>query len=104
MAASSASTATSWLDHAPGIQELMSTVAAQGVKPTGPWFSRHFKIDASSWDFEISIPVDTVVKPQGRVKPSELSSRKVARAIYRGPYEGLGAAWQDASAPQLGSP
>jgi len=79
----------------PGIQELMSTVAAQGIKPTGAWMSRHFKIDESGWDFEITIPVATAVKPQGRVTPSELSPRKVARAIYRGPYEGLATAWQE---------
>jgi hypothetical protein len=28
----------------PGLNELMSTIAAQGIKPTGPWFTHHLKI------------------------------------------------------------
>jgi effector-binding domain-containing protein len=77
----------------PGIQELMATVAAQGVGPAGPWYSHHFRIDPQEWDFEIGVPVTGPVTPAGRVQPGELPAAMVARTVYRGPYEGLGAAW-----------
>ena len=45
----------------PGIGELMATIAAQGITPTGPWFSHHLKIAPDTWDFEISVPVSAPV-------------------------------------------
>jgi effector-binding domain-containing protein len=39
------------------------------------------------------VPVTAPVAPAGRVKGSQWPAMKVARAVYRGPYEGLGAAW-----------
>lgn len=77
----------------PGIQEVMTTLAAQGIAPTGPWFSRHFRIEPATFDFEISVPVSRPVAPTGRVRPGALPAARVARAVFRGPYEGLGAAW-----------
>jgi len=77
----------------PGLQELMAALAAQGIAQTGPWFSHHLCMDPAIFDFEISIPVATRITPVGRVKASELPAATVARTIYRGPYEGLGAAW-----------
>lgn len=77
----------------PGIGEVMSTVAAQGITPSGPWFTHHHRIDSEGWDFEICVPVPTPVTPVGRVKPGEMPSIRVARTVYRGPYEGLADAW-----------
>lgn len=77
----------------PGYQELMSTLSAQGVKPAGPWFSHHFKMDPHEFDFEIGVPVDTPFEAKGRVKPGEFPGTKVVRAVYRGGYEGLPNAW-----------
>lgn len=77
----------------PGIQELMATVAAQGVETIGPWFSHHLTLAEDSWDFEISVPVATPVVATGRVVPGKLPAMKVARTVYHGPYEGLGDAW-----------
>ena len=77
----------------PGIQELMATIAAQGIAPAGPLFSRHLRIDPAIFDFEISVPVSATVTPAGRVRPSQLPAVTVARTIYHGPYEGLGEAW-----------
>jgi effector-binding domain-containing protein len=39
------------------------------------------------------VPVTAPVAAAGRVKPGQLPATKVARTIYHGPYEGLGAAW-----------
>lgn len=77
----------------PAIGEVMSTVAAQGIKATGPTFSHHFKMDPKTFDFEVGVPVESPVAPAGRVKPGELPAATVARTVYRGPYEGLGEAW-----------
>jgi effector-binding domain-containing protein len=77
----------------PGISEVMSTIKAQGIEPTGPWFTHHLKMDPATFDFEICVPVSKPVTASGRVKPGELAAAKVARTVYRGPYEGLGEAW-----------
>jgi effector-binding domain-containing protein len=77
----------------PGIKELMATVAAQGVGPAGPWFTHHLRRPTDTFDFEISVPVTAPVTPAGRVTGGQLPAMKVARAVYRGPYEGLAGAW-----------
>ena len=77
----------------PGIAELMAAVAAQSITPTGPWFSHHLRMLPDIFDFEICVPVDSPVEPVGRVKAGQLPVTRVARTIYRGPYEGLGDAW-----------
>jgi effector-binding domain-containing protein len=77
----------------PGISEVLSTIAAQGITPTGPWLTHHLKMAPDSWDFEISVPVASAVKPAGRVKPGTLRAARVARTNYHGPYEGLGDGW-----------
>lgn len=82
----------------PGIQELMTTLAAQGIAPAGPWFTRHFRMEPATFDFEISVPVTRPVAPAGRVRPSVLPAARVARTVYHGPYEGLGAAWGELKA------
>ena len=45
----------------PGIAELMAAVAAQGIGPTGPWFTHHLKMDPATFDFEIGVPVTAPV-------------------------------------------
>lgn len=77
----------------PAMQELMQTVASQGVAIAGPLFSHHFRMDPQTFDFEVGVPVDGAVEPAGRVRPGELPGREVVRTIYRGSYEGLGPAW-----------
>ncbi len=77
----------------PAIGEIMAAVAAQGLTPTGPVFSYHFKMDPAIFDFEVGVPVAKAISPTGRVQGSQLSSSKVARTVYHGAYEGLGAAW-----------
>lgn len=77
----------------PGIRELMETVAAQNIPPAGPWFTHHLRMDPEVFDFEIGVPVTAPVVAMGRVQPGQLPAAKVARAVYRGPYEGLGPAW-----------
>ena len=77
----------------PGYHELMETIKAQGVKPAGPWFSHHLKMDPKVFDFEIGVPVEKPIEARGRVQPGELPAAKVARTVYRGGYDGLPTAW-----------
>jgi len=77
----------------PGIGEVMATVKAQGIAPTGPWFTYHLRMDPKVFDFEVGVPVATPVAAAGRVRPGRLRAATLARTDYRGPYEGLAAAW-----------
>ncbi len=77
----------------PGFGEVLAVLAAQGLKPVGPFFSHHFRMDPHTFDFELGVPVGKPVTVAGRVKPGQLRAARVARTVYRGPYEGLGAAW-----------
>ncbi|MEJ7811746.1 MAG: GyrI-like domain-containing protein [Gemmatimonadaceae bacterium] len=79
----------------PGIGELMATVAAQGIGPAGPWFSHHLGMHPETFDFEIGVPVTAPVTASGRVTAGALPAATVARTVYHGGYEGLGAAWGD---------
>ncbi len=78
----------------PGIQELRTAVVQQGVGLPAPWCTHHLRIDPAVFDFEICVPVRAPVRPTGRVRPSERPALKVARTLYRGPYEGLHKAWE----------
>ena len=77
----------------PGITEVIKAVTAQGIGPAGPVFSHHLRMDPTTFDFEVGVPVSKPVSPTGRVKPGELPAGKVARTVYHGSYEGLGSAW-----------
>jgi uncharacterized protein YndB with AHSA1/START domain/effector-binding domain-containing protein len=79
----------------PGLSEVMTAVTAQGIRPTGPWFTHHLKIDPATFDFEICVPVAAPVSSVGRVVSREIPSIKVAQTTYKGPYERLGAAWAE---------
>ena len=77
----------------PGVNELMSAIATQGVAATGPWFTHHFAVPADTWNFEICVPVSVPIVASGRVEPGHMPAMKAARAVYHGPYEGVANAW-----------
>ena len=93
-------TSRSQMQHVmgPGIGEAMAAVKAQGIGPAGPWFAHHLTMTPETFNFDICVPVSAPVKAAGRVKPWQRPALKVARAVYRGPYEGLGEAWHEFSA------
>ena len=63
----------------PGLTEIMSAVTAQGIGPAGPWFTHHFAMNPSTFDFEICVPVSAPVRPVGRVV-SRRNARRARRA------------------------
>lgn len=75
------------------VAELLAALREQGIAPAGPLLSYHLKMPSEVFDFEIAFPVEREVTSSGRVFASEVPAAKVARTIYRGPMEGLGAAW-----------
>ncbi len=78
----------------PGIKEIIDTLAAQSIVPTGPLFTHHLRVDPDIFDFEICVPVATPVAATGRVQPGHLpAAAQVARTVYHGPYEQLGDGW-----------
>lgn len=77
----------------PGIQEVMAAAQAQGIGPTGPWFTHHWRITPEGFDFQICVPVSAPIQPVGRVLPGEWPAMKVVKAVYQGGYEGLPVAW-----------
>jgi effector-binding domain-containing protein len=81
----------------PAIVEVMAVIAAQGLAPAGPVFSHHLRMDPDTFDFEVGVPVTTLVSATGRVKASRLPATTVARTVYHGPYEGLASAWGEFS-------
>ena len=50
-----------------------------------------------------ALMVKAPVKPTGRVASSRLPASRVARTVYRGGYEGLGAAWGEFEAWMKGA-
>ncbi len=79
----------------PGFQELMEVLAAQGIEPIGAWFTHHLRTAPEVFDFELGAPIAAPLVATGRVEASYLPAATVARTIYVGPYEGLGAAWSE---------
>jgi effector-binding domain-containing protein len=82
----------------PGIGEVIAAATAQGIGPAGAWFTHHLRMDPGVFDFEICVPVTAPVAPTGRVTAGEWPAMAVVRTVYRGPYEGLGAAWGEFNA------
>lgn len=76
-----------------GLRELRDTLAAQGIEPTGPWFTHHLKMPDQTFDFEICLPVSVNVKPERRVVMGEIRAARTARTTYCGDYGQLGEAW-----------
>lgn len=81
-----------------GIGELMTAVAVQGIAPAGPWFTHHLRMDPDTFDFEIGVPVTAPIAAAGRMKPGHWPAATLARTVYHGAYEGLGAAWRELDA------
>jgi effector-binding domain-containing protein len=52
-------------------------------------------MEPTIFDFQVCVPVEKPVSASGRVQPGRIEARRVARTVYHGGYEGLGAAWAE---------
>ncbi|MBK6629284.1 MAG: GyrI-like domain-containing protein [Flavobacteriales bacterium] len=77
----------------PAIREIIAAINGQGLRITGPMFCHHHRRPTDSFDFEIGFPVSGPVREDGRVRNNRLPAVQVVRAVYEGPYDGLGGAW-----------
>lgn len=77
----------------PTIRELLGAVAAQGIAPSGPWFTHHLRRPSDTFEFEAGVPVATTVVAAGRMTPGVRPAMRMARTVHHGPYEGLADAW-----------
>jgi effector-binding domain-containing protein len=77
----------------PAIREIIAAITGQGLRITGPMFCHHHRRPTDSFDFEIGFPVSGPVREDGRVRNTRLPAVQVVRAVYEGPYDGLGEAW-----------
>ncbi len=82
----------------PAIAEVKAALAAQGMLAAGPVFSHHLIMPSAIVDFEIGVPLTEAIRPVGRVEAGQLPATRVARTVYRGGYQGLGAAWAEFNA------
>ena len=79
----------------PGLTEIMTAVTAQGLRPTGPWFTHHLRMDPATFDFEICVPVSAPITPVGRVVNRQLPALRIVRAVFQGSYEHLPEGWKE---------
>jgi effector-binding domain-containing protein len=63
-------------------------IGKQGIKPSGAPFARYHSFGPTV-DLEAGLPVETIIQPDGTVKPSQLPGGPAAVAVHVGPYEGL---------------
>jgi effector-binding domain-containing protein len=87
----------------PAVAELIAAVQGQGLAITGPLYTHHFRRPTDSFDFEVCFPVSGLLAPVGRVVAGKMPATTVARTVYQGGYEGLGAAWGEFEAWVLGN-
>jgi effector-binding domain-containing protein len=78
----------------PAIQEILAALASQGQQPKGPLFMHHLTMSSTDFDVEVGFPLDALITADGHVVPGMLPAARVAQCVYRGPYEGLRAAWE----------
>ena len=72
--------------------EVSEYVATAGRVITGPPFSRYRRA-GDRFEVEAGFPIDAPIDGEGRVEASSLPGGLAATTWHRGPYEGLGAAY-----------
>jgi len=82
----------------PGVQQVFRTLQEQGIAPTGPWLTHHFKRPNPDFDFEICVPVAAPIEADGDVYPAVWPAMRVARTVFHGDYSGLPGAWGEFTA------
>ena len=77
----------------PAIGELIACLTGQGLMPSGPVYSHHFRLDPEVFDFEVGVPYSGDFAPEGRVVAGSTPGGKAAMTTLHGPYDGLPEGW-----------
>ena len=77
----------------PSVQQVAAVLEAQGIAPSGPWFTHHYRRPIDFFDVEICFPTDKPIEASGDVHPGVWPGMTVARTVFHGNYAGLPAAW-----------
>jgi len=76
------------------LPEVWHYLAAIGVKPIGPPFTRYLSSRGGQVELEGGLPVAGPVPARGRVQPAELPGGRVAVTWHVGPYDNLREAYE----------
>lgn len=76
--------------------DVIQALSAQGLAPAGPPFGR-FVAATDGFDVEAGFPVNGDATPAGRVVAGELPGGPAARAMHRGSYGEVAAAYRAVS-------
>src|SRR5262249_10339960 len=68
----------------PGLAELWTAVAVQGIATIGPWFTHHLKMPSDVFNFEIGLPVNAPVATAGRGKSRGFPAMRLVGTVYKG--------------------
>lgn len=75
--------------------KLMSCIADNEIKMTGPPFARYHSWDPEGdTELEAGVPVDTEVECEEDIEFVELPACKVVTVLHTGPYESLGPVYE----------
>lgn len=73
--------------------EVAAVLDDQGIRPTSAAFGRYYGQPSDTITLEVGFGTGNAVVPKGEVFAGELPEGPAARAVYTGPYDGLGEAW-----------
>ncbi len=76
------------------VHELLATLAAQGLAPSGPLVAYHRRPEPELFDFEVAFPVSGALTPTGRVVASTVPAGTVAVAVHKGEYDSIAESWK----------
>jgi effector-binding domain-containing protein len=77
--------------------EVMGTIGAQGVSPSGPPIAR-YEMHEGGFRIEAGFPVASEVRPMGRVELAMLPGGPTLTVLHTGAYDQVAAAYQAAEA------
>ncbi|HEU4947199.1 MAG TPA: GyrI-like domain-containing protein [Kribbella sp.] len=81
-----------WFSTAYG--EIASFLGRHGVRPAGMPFARYHRRSDGRFDTEAGFPIAAPVTGDGMTEASTLPGGPAAVTLYRGPYDGLAAAYE----------
>ncbi|KGN35726.1 AraC family transcriptional regulator [Knoellia flava TL1] len=75
---------------------VMATTARQGVKVTGPPFTRYLGAPTTTVEVEAGFPTSAFVRAEDDVRAGALPACRAVEAMHVGPYETLGRTYDEA--------